>query len=270
MAGPQELPDIQYDAPVQVAVYWTTVSRVSSGRLSQYVIASTVPGDPSATRTPFVFYRASMDPAHLELVSAFSLQHPRDSVVLDLDLTLSGLSDVTELSSENLNLISTLVSPCDYVVVRTPFPFDPYFWKTDGGIPPGKLLLPWQGPTSLHLCKQHGLAGFATSDPLQSAEIRAFRTQCAFRLDATVLDRRRDRFRRDYGGGAVEPGGVGVDPHGDDGGALRRASRAGGVAKRWARFAHPDRLARRVGGAGRGVGGGARRAGKSLHGVVVC
>lgn len=225
----QELPPA-YDAPTEGVYEFTTqTARVASERPVRWVVADvwTPSGDLSAThgkdpekQIPTVVKVAELEVgeqgrATLREIDDLSAQFGDRDFILRLHLP-AGTADSSPGSTytpEQLALVSAMVRPCDYVVlVASAGDIDPYFWKTDGGIPPRKLIIDWTDPAALGRAEKHGLAGFATANPAQSMAARAHFGPWNFVVDRAALERRRDRFRNDHGPRPVPGRGVGMDP----------------------------------------------------------
>lgn len=220
MAAPQTTPDIVYENVPEVIDFRTTAARVASGRIAPVLIVGrtedvTLPG------LSVVFFESELSDSSLQSIDTFSVNNPNSIVCLVL--SLPPVFADTEWTERQLALVSAMVRPCDFVVLQhaSTLPLNPFFWKTDGGIPPGKLLVHWKGRDSLNHFRGHNLAGFFAQHPSDAATIRRAFPPTAFRVDHAVLDFRRHRFEVDHAQ-HTDNVRLGVDAPRDDGELTRR------------------------------------------------
>ena len=227
----RELPEIVYDEPPQIWNFPVRHARLGLRDAPRVLVA----GPASLTNDPRLTHATcgrSGDPvlphqilAHFYSPSAISREelstidalsaslyasHPACDLVLVLDTP-------PEPTDEQLALVAAMVRPCDYVLLRVsssapaelPLP-RLYLWKTDGGIPPAKILVDWIDASTAKLADRHSVAGYAASSPAACAQARDAFPLTAFRLDRASVDRRRGYRERALGRSPLQEGTLGL------------------------------------------------------------
>lgn len=212
MAAPQRITNVSDEAPIEHYSYSTRSERVARGRISPIFILTSDPRD-CVAQARIVDIGCSNDESvavtlhtcnkiterELETVDKASLEAPS---LFALDIHLPPVFSDSEFTLQQLALVSAMVRACDFVVLRSASQatIDPFFWKTDGGIPPAKLLLPFTAPRCISDVRNHSLAGFYSTSSSHSARIRREFPPYLFSVDRAVLEERTNRQRQKLAG----------------------------------------------------------------------
>ncbi|KXS08785.1 hypothetical protein M427DRAFT_39973, partial [Gonapodya prolifera JEL478] len=125
-------------------------------------------------------HATSFSPKAVDAVAAASLlAGPNSDTVLAMDEGPS--SELDQMAMQ------AMVRAVDYVIVALHTDADVYTLKTDGGIPPIKMVLAWTGAASIGLWRRHGLGGFFAPTSQAAGEITALLPPSLFFIHPAIF-----------------------------------------------------------------------------------